>query len=87
MNTVMTFLLTVAILAGSAVYALKARYTVIQDQKYGTLVIDNWDFKNPRIIERLPNGSWVGMDIVKGGPSVVQFEEESNAKKTEKPAI
>lgn len=87
MNAVMSFLLAFAILMGSTVYAIKTRYTVIEDQKIGTLIIDNWDFKNQRIIERLPNGSWVGMDIVKGGPSVLQFEEETAVKKAEKPAI
>lgn len=89
MNAAASSLLALAILLASGVYAVKSRYTVIQDNKAGTLIIDNWDFKTTTIFEKHNNGNWVGLDVVKGGPSVVQFEDEMNVKKTEdtKPVI
>ena len=89
MNATMSFLLSLAILCASAVYAVHTRYTVIKDDKLGTLIIDNWDFKTPRVIEKYKNGDWVALDIVKGGPSVVQFEDDMAPKKAAeaKPAI
>lgn len=89
MNAVSSSLLALTILVASAVYAINTRYTVIQDPKFGTLIIDNWDFKTTTIFEKYTNGNWVGLDVVKGGPSVVQFEDEMNVKKTEdtKPVI
>ena len=89
MNAVTSSLLALAILLASGVYAVKSRYTVIQDNKVGTLIIDNWDFKTTTIFEKHANGNWVGLDVVKGGPSVVQSEDEMKVKKTEdsKPVI
>ena len=89
MNAVSSSILALVILLAGAVYAVKTRYTVIQDDKAGVLIIDNWDFKTTTIFEKHANGNWVGMDVVKGGPSVVQFEDEMNVKKKEdtKPVI
>ncbi len=89
MNAVSSILLALAILLASGIYAVKTRYTVIQDNKAGTLIIDNWDFKTTTIFEKHENGNWVGLDVVKGGPSVVQFEDEMTVKKNEdtKPVI
>lgn len=89
MNAAASSLLALAILLASAVYAVQTRYTVIQDSKQGTLIIDNWDFKTTTIFEKHSNGNWVGLDVVKGGPSVVQFEDEMTTKKAEdaKPVI
>lgn len=76
MNNAMAFVLTIAILVGSAAYSVKNRYTVIQDAKLGTLLIDNWDVANRKIIEKKSSGSWYAVDIIKGGPEVMEFEEK-----------
>jgi hypothetical protein len=76
MNNVLTFLLTVAILAASAVFAVHTRFKVIQDPQYGTLIIDNWDFATRKIIEKKPSGNWYAIDVIQGGQEVINFEEK-----------
>jgi len=76
MNNALTFLLTVAILSASAVFAIHTRYKIIDDPQRGTLIIDNWDFANRRVIEKKTSGNWYAIDIIQGGQEVINFEEK-----------
>ncbi|EKD28019.1 MAG: hypothetical protein ACD_79C00466G0017 [uncultured bacterium] len=89
MNAALTFLLTIVILAGSFVYGITHRYVVIQDKTTGTLVIDNFDLKSRKIIERKSSGNWYALEVISGGSDVVAFEEglAKEQPKSTKPVI
>ncbi|MBN2145060.1 MAG: hypothetical protein JW774_10590 [Candidatus Aureabacteria bacterium] len=84
MNNALTLLLIVVVLAGAAVYSSTHRYQVIQDPQHGTLLMDSWDVMHSRIIEKKSDGSWVAIDVVKGGPSVISFETDMRGSEDKK---
>jgi len=65
MNNALTFVLSVAILAGAAVFAVNNRYKVIQGPDIGTVIIDNWELNARRIIEKQSGGAWTAVEILK----------------------
>jgi hypothetical protein len=66
MNAVLNLILIISILSFGTVFALKHRYTVIQDPKQGAMLLDNWDVKDLNIVQCRSGGIWETMDINTG---------------------
>ena len=75
MKYVLMILIFISILVASGVYAVCNRYTIAIDPRNGTVIIDTWDFTF-RVIEKESNGKWLATEVIKGGPSVIEFERE-----------
>jgi hypothetical protein len=80
MNNALTVVLIFAILLLAGVLAVQNRYAVVEDTASGTIIIDQWgDFKTPRIIQKNEKGTWVLLEVLRGGESVLRFESGMDA--------
>jgi hypothetical protein len=66
MNAVLNLILIISILTFGTVFALQHRYTVIQDPKQGTMLIDNWKPQDFNVLQCRSNGIWESMSINTG---------------------